>query len=121
MAGLGRAIALALVHGPGAGLVALDDLALDPRLSRSLLGTVLLLSSIGIAAPAGAQMMVSPSGGISGEGQPAPARPSACPLALSDRSWNWDGHVAASIAARRRHRSHIGTFPVPAGWITCPR
>jgi len=51
--------------------VALDDLALDPRLSRSLLGTVLLLSSIGIAAPAGAQMMVSPSGGISGEGQPA--------------------------------------------------
>jgi RNA polymerase sigma factor (sigma-70 family) len=33
MAGLSRAIALAMVNGPGAGLAALDDLALDPRLS----------------------------------------------------------------------------------------
>ena len=37
---------------------------------RSLLGAVLLLSCVGIATPAGAQITVSPSGGISGEGQP---------------------------------------------------
>ena len=38
--------------------------------SKSALGAVLLLSCVGIATPARAQIMVSPSGGISGEGQP---------------------------------------------------
>ena len=33
MAGLSRAIALAMVDGPAAGLAALNDLALDPRLA----------------------------------------------------------------------------------------
>jgi RNA polymerase sigma factor (sigma-70 family) len=33
MASLSRAIALAMINGPAAGLAALDDLALDPRLS----------------------------------------------------------------------------------------
>lgn len=37
---------------------------------RSVLGAVLLLSCVGVATPAGAQITVSPSGGISGEGQP---------------------------------------------------
>ena len=36
-------------------------------------------------------------------------------LALSERNSSWRGHVAASIAARRRHRSPIGTSPVPGG------
>jgi len=37
---------------------------------RSVIGAVLLLSCVGMATPARAQMTVSPSGGISGEGQP---------------------------------------------------
>ena len=38
--------------------------------SRSVFRVVLLLSCVGMATPVRAQMAVSPSGGISGEGQP---------------------------------------------------
>ena len=38
--------------------------------SKSVLGAVLVLSCVGMAAPARAQITVSPSGGVSGEGQP---------------------------------------------------
>jgi hypothetical protein len=38
--------------------------------SKSVLAAVLIVSCVGIATPARAQIMVSPSAGISGEGQP---------------------------------------------------
>lgn len=48
-----------MVNGPAAGCA-----------WRSVLGAVLFLSCIGMATPARAQITVSASGGISGEGQP---------------------------------------------------
>jgi hypothetical protein len=41
-----------------------------PPASKSVLGAALLVSCVGVATPAPAQITVSPSGGISGEGQP---------------------------------------------------
>jgi opacity protein-like surface antigen len=56
----------ALVATPATGVCA--RVRAWPR--RRVLGAMLLMSCLGMATPAGAQMIVSASGGISGEGQP---------------------------------------------------